>query len=330
MGLLKKANDNINSLAVSTTQSNLETSNYKKKSQIEFFLSEVNKIKSGFEYSNELFKSLSSFLNISKGALLVREPESSIFMPTSFINIDITTTRHLRVHGTVLDENFNYYNKIINISDKSMKIFKQYLSIREFSALNSIILIPFYLRGTLSALLLIFDPSEKLINNAKEISLNSEIFTKKLIKSRKPFNNITKLNSTETNLEPINILQNYLDTNKSSDSLTFLVISLNFSQLRKSLIKLLQNTDSYEISNNIVKSITQLVSPTGKLLKISSEKYLIFYKIKPGKTSGIILHQINLAISSFFNISDSLPNIDADIKSFQNDESAKTMLEGII
>lgn len=329
MGLLRKARDNINSLAISNTPSILNSSICKKKNQIESFLTDINKIKPGFEYSDKLFKLLTVFLNISKGALLVREPESSTFIPTSFINFDITTTRHLRVPGSVFDKYLNYFNKIISIEDKNIKQFKQYLSIREYSALNSIILIPFYFRKNLSAMLLIIDPSENCLININDISSNSDIFTNKLIKSKKLISTKSKVNSSTDKLDPTYILQNYIDKNNSKE-INFLIISINFTLLRDSLIKLLPNTDSYEISNNIIKSIYQLITPSGILVKILTDKHLVFYKLKKGKTSGIILHQINLAISSFFNISDSLPNIDAQIKSFNNTESAETMLEGII
>ena len=331
MGLLKKANKKILPKAILKTNSISKNSNNKKKNHIELFLTQIYAIKPGFEYSNDLFNSISDLLNISKGALLVRESESVTFVPSSFINIDITTIRHLRINASILDDQFNKYNEIINISNKSIKLFKQYISIREFAALTSLILIPLYLRGTLSALLLIIDPSEQVVSIAKEISLNSEKFTNKLIKSRIPFNKLNKSIDSELKLEPTTILENYIDGNKSLD-ITFLIIKINFSRLRDNLIELLPNTDSFEISNNIIKSITQLVNPTGKLIKINSENYLLFYKIKNGKTSGIILHQINLAISSFFNISNSLPNIEAEITAFQSNESnsAKIMLEGII
>ena len=131
--------------------------------------------------------------------------------------------------------------------------------------------------------------------------------------------------------EPVYTLQNYFEQNKSKD-VTFLIITIDFSALKEYLILELPDTDNFEISSNILKSITLLISPSGKLTKISSDKYLLFYTIKNGKTSGIILHQINLAISSFFNISKTLPKIETHIKSFQKNEyvSAKNMLEGII
>lgn len=331
MGLLKKANDNKKPLAVFKTQDNIDFSNNKKKNKIEDFLSEVNTLKPGFEYSKDLFDSLSVFFKINKGALLVLESGNSTFLPVTSKNIDITTTRHLRIDSTFFDKQFNYYNKIINISDKNIKLFKQYFSIREFAALNAIITIPFYHRGSLRALLLIIDPSDQLIHYAKEISLNSEKLTNKILKSRKPFNKLTERDSTEIKLEPIQILQNYIDNNKSED-ITLLIFTINFTLLRDNIMKLLSNTDSYEISNNIIKSITQLINPSGKLLNISSEKYLLFYKIRTGKTPGLILHQINLAISSFFNISNTLPEIDAEMKSYPINEceSAESMLEGII
>ena len=328
MGLLDKANGNKKSVAVLSTQN---SSGNKKKNHINDFLFSISNIKPGFEYSKELFNSLCVFFNISKGALLFRDSDLNTFSPVSFINIDITTTRHLRIDSNIFDVNNSIFNKKVNITDKNIRIFKQYLSIREFSALDSFIIVPFYLRGILNALLFIIDPSTELVSNANEISLNSEIFTNKLIKSQKPFNNVLKSSIKESKSEPVYSLQNYFELNQLKD-VTFLIITINFTELKDFLISQLSDSDTFEISNNIFKSITLLISPTGKLVKLSSENYLLFYIIKKGKTSGIILHQINLAIASFFNISKTLPKIETQIKSFQKNEyeSAKIMLEGII
>ncbi len=332
MGLLNKAVSNKKALAHIQTHSNsVQLENIKKKNQLKEFIYEIASIKPGIEYASELFNSLCLFLSISKGALLVRDTEGTTFSPTSFVNLDLTTTRHLRIESTIFDEKFNMYNEIINTSDINIRLFKQYMSIREFSALNCVFIIPFYQRGTLSALLFLIDPSEKIISNAKEISLNSEKFTVKLIKSLKPFNKILKSDNNKSNMEPISALQDYIKNIHLQD-ITFLIVTLNFTDLRNYLIKQLPNTESFEITSNIIKSITQLISPSGKLIKLSTEKYLLFYTIKTGKTPGIILHQINLAVSSFFNISKTLPEIETQIKTFQKNDykSAEISLEGII
>lgn len=332
MGLLNKANGNKKSLAHLKTQIPADhIQNIKKKSQIKDFLNDISTIKPGIEYSRDLFNSLCNYLDISKGALLVRDSDGTTFLPTSFINIDLTTTRHLRIDSTIFDEQFNMYNKVINISDNNIRLFKQYLSIREFSALDSVFIVPLYQRGTLSALLFVIDPTEKLISNSKEISLNSEKFTIKLIKSLKPFNKVLKSDISKIDIEPVAALQDYIEHNIQKD-ITFLIVTLNISDLRDYLVAQLPNTESFEITNNIIKSITQLISPSGKLVKLSSEKYLLLYTIKTGKTPGIILHQINLAVSSFFNISKTLPKIESQIKSFQRNDydSVEILLEGII
>ncbi|MCK5197268.1 MAG: hypothetical protein KAR21_02900, partial [Spirochaetales bacterium] len=74
-----------------------------------------------------------------------------------------------------------------------------------------------------------------------------------------------------------------------------------------------------------------LISNSGKLTELSSDQYLLFYKIKSGTTPGLILHQINAAISSFFNLSNDLPKIEVDIRIlYSEDDSAGSILEGFI
>jgi hypothetical protein len=331
MGLLKKANDNKVSFAPSKGGLDSRIKNIKKKKQIDSFLQEIKKINQGFEYSKNLFNCLCNFLNMNKAVLLVIDTENNTFIPGSYINIDLTTTRHLRIKSNILKEQFNNYNEIIDITDQKIKIFKQFFSIREFSALNSIILTPFYLKGTLTAILMIMDPLENNINMLRDISLNSDKFMNKLIKSRKPFTNLKVNNIKEIVKDPNIILMDYI-SNNTLQNILFLIITVNISDLKEALTNLLPNSDSFEISNNIIKSITQLISPTGELVKLTSDKYLIFYKLRKGKTSGIIIHQINLAIASFFNLNATLPDIQTEIKTIPENSynNSETLLEGII
>jgi len=331
MGLLKKANDNKISLAVLKSHSNPDNKNYKKKNQIEHFFLEIGKIERGIEYSRLLFGSFSNFFKIHKGSLLLLEPESNTFVPVSSINMDLTTIRHLRIPSIVLDKQFLFFNEIITIPDQKVKILKQFFSIREYSAMTSLILVPFYYRGILNSALLIIDPSTEIVETAREISLMSEKFVKKLLNSRKPFNNSVHLDKGEPDKDPEIILQKYIDRNIKKN-ITYLIIKINLSLLKETLVHLLPNSDSYNISKDIIKSIIQLINPTGELVNISSDNYILFYKIKTGKNPDLILHQINLAISSFFNLSQTLPKIETELKSIPDYlcGKAETILEGII
>lgn len=331
MGLLKKANDNKLSLAVLKSQSDADNIFYKKKNRIEHFLLEISKIKQGIEYSRLLFESFSNFFEIQKGSLLLLETESNTFLPVSYINMDITTTRHLRIPSIVLDKQFLFFNEIITIPDQKIKILKQFFSIREYSAMTSLILVPFYYRGILNSALLIIDPSAEIVETAREISLKSEKFVKKLINSRKPFNNTVNLNKRKPDKNPELILQEYIDKNIQKN-ITFLIIKINLTLLKETLVQLLPNSDPYDISKDIIKSITQLINPTGEFISISSDIYILFYKIKTGKNPDLILHQINLAITSFFNLSQTLPKIETELKSIPDYqcEKAETILDGII
>ncbi len=331
MGLLQKANDNKIPLEQIHYQKDSGVPLEKKKKLIENFIEKVKLLKQGYEYSLKLFEELSIVLDFTKGALLLLDSEINVFVPITYKNLDLTTSRHLRIKKNILLNQFKDYNKIINISDSKIKLFKQYFSIREFSALNSIIILPFYNTGILTAILLVVDPFTEIVKIFNDITSDTEKFILKLIESQKPFSKSTKFNSNFEIPEPQLVLQEYIDNN-NIDGISFLVVKINFTLLENALIKLLPNSESYNINNNIITSITQLISPTGKLIKINYNNYLLFYKIKTGKTSGIILHQINLAISTFFNLSEPLPPIEAEIKTIPDNlaETAESILEGLV
>ena len=322
MGLLSR---------ISSLQNNSDPIVRKKKSLIEVFFSDAKKLCTGFEYSEQLFKLLCRDLYIEKGALLIPDSEGSRFLPVSFLNIDMTTTRHLRIERTILETQFNHYNEIISDSDNRIKLFKQYFSIREFSALNSLMLVPFYIKGTLSAFLFIINPKKEIVEIAGEISLKSEKLIYKLLNSRKPFSTISMPVRNDLDTSPVIILQDFIDNN-IAEYITILIITMNIKHLKNSLIKLLPNADSFEISNNIPSSINRLISNSGKIIRLHPDQYLMFYKIKTGTTPDLVLHQINTSITSFFNLSVSLPEIEVDIKTYQasGNNSASTILEGIV
>ena len=322
MGLLSKVADYKNTNEVIVR---------KKKNLVERFFLDAKTIVNGFEYSGVLFELFCKYLGIKKGALLIPDKDINTFFPSSYLNTDMTTTRHLRIERVILETQFQDYNEVIYNNDNRIKLFKQYFSIREFSAIDSIMLVPFYIGGILSALLLIIDPENDKVEVAREISLNSEKLINRLLLSRKPFSTISVVEKNEIETNPVLILQNFIDNN-ISDNFNILIVTMHIKQLKDAMIKLFPNTDSFEISNNIVLSIKRLISNSGKLFELSSDKYILFYKIKSGTTPGLIIHQINVAISSFFNLSVSLPEIEVDIRLFpaSGEHSAESILEGII
>lgn len=322
MGLLSKVVD---------LQNNADVIISKKKNLLERFFLDAKKLRTGFEYSGLLFDLLCRDLLVKKGSLLIPDNEGKTFIPASYLNIDITTTRHLRIERIILETQFHNYNEIIFSDDSRLKLFKQYFSIREFSALNSLMLVPFYVGGTLSAILIVIDPEKETLEIARAISLNSEKLINKLLNFRKPFSSTVKAGKKEIDTNPVKALQEFIDNNISED-IIILIADMQIKKLKDALIKVLPNNDPFEISNNIVSSIKSLISNSGKLVELSADQYVLFYKIKSSTTPGLILHQINTAISSFFNLTVSLPKIEVEIKTNSASEnySAETILEGII
>ena len=327
MGLLTKLNEKKKPLGNNDYISSINT---KKKNQIEKFLEKADSLDHGFEYSNKLLELYSSLLDFKKAALLVPEQYNEILVPLSFSNIDVTTVRHLRIQYTIFSNEFNNYCEILKKNNKKIKFLKQYFSIREFSALNSVLLLPFYSRNSIKAVLLIIDPKDNVLKICKNISSLSEKYILNMYKSIKPFTNISKPNEQDKAANPVLLLQGIINSIKTNMSV--FIITVDFESLKNAIIHYLPNIEPYEISNNIFKAISKLVNPDGKIYKTTSVKCLLFYKIKKGKSLDIMIHQLNLAISTFFNLSSSLPPIQTSIKEIDLDETtnANKILDGFI
>jgi len=332
MGLLTKINDKKTSLINQTViPENLEIK-IKKKNKIDNFFVTAATLNQGFQYSNNLLMLFSKLMDFNKGALLVLEQDNNIFIPVSYLNIDITTVRHLRIQFSTFSTFSDNYFKKINKNNIIIKSFKHYFSIREFSALNSIIVVPFHINGLIKSILLIIDPTEEALELCKDVSLQSQKIILKLLKSRNPFSSNQNIVKVHNNSDPILLLDSFIEELRNQDKYTLKLILINFNFLKNSIMEFLPNVETYEISNNILKAITKLISPDGELYKLNSEKCLLFYKLKKGKSIEIILHHINLAISTFFNLPGELPSIETSIKEISNNnlDSADTILAGLI
>jgi hypothetical protein len=331
MGLLKKVNENRESLAVLDSKDSTYKESSKKKNDVSSLILKLENLDPGIEYSNSLLNELCIFYGAEKASLLMFDPDSKYFLPISSKNIDLTTIRHLRIDLTLINSSTTLFSQIIYPESDTFKSFKQYFSIREFSALESLFFLPFFKKDTLIGFLLLLNPTDLEIETSRFLLSQSTQFILKLLNSRKPFNNKSIDKADEVNLNPKECLQDYITSN-NIDGITFIAASLSIKSLLNELIVLLPDFDSYDIANDIIKAIKQLISPTGMLIKQDGHKYLLFYKIKNGKTPGIIFHHINHAISSFFNISKNLPDIEVILNYTQGGPniSADSLLTDIL
>ncbi len=298
MGLLSKI---IESQSTEFKNSNKEAT--------DLFFSEIKSLEIEFEYSKKIFNLLCLHLKIKKGALLILDKTNNSFSPGIILNLDMTTSRHFRIESTFFDEHVSNFNKITFKENLFLKGLKQFFSIREYSALRSLMVVPFYLFGELNAILVIIDPNEKIVTTARGISLGSEKITKKLLKSRTPFN-IESNNVPDPEREdPYKILENFISSSLYGENRALLIISLNVKSLLTTLNELLPDTDPFEIYKDVIHAIIKLISNSGVLVRLSADKHLIYYRLRTGTTPNLITHQINLAIATFFSIKNILPKI---------------------
>ncbi len=300
--------------------------------QTESFFFDAHSIETGFEYSKNIFTLLCEYLSIEKGALLILDEKTSTFVPGNLLNLDITTSRHFRIESSFFNNQVNNFNRIILKENPLFKEFKHYFSIREFSALASIMFVPFYLNGTLTSVLIIIDPEERSVKTAREISFGSAKIVKKLLKSRSPFSNGSSTFTEPANKDPYSLLETFINSSNIDEPKSLLIIKLNIKKLTEELQKSLPEADIFNIYNDVIQSISKLVSNSGELIKISEISYLVYYSLRKESTPGLIIHQINVAVSAFFSLDKKLPDISESNVVFKGPitVSVQSLLEGFI
>lgn len=266
---------------------------------------------------------------VNKGALLLYESERELFAPWAMIGLDPTSTRKLRIpHSTVHKHFFPLHP--FRGSIQEVEFLRDHFSVRQFDALEEILIVPFYHKETVIGLLMIADASVSL-NEQEEFLLSTlEELSNFMYKSRESF--YTKPSGTlHRSEESLEVTDNLIKKAQKEDK-NLILIKLETTRIVEHLLYCLDKADPYRLRQDILRIISSMAGENGRVIYSEYSHCILLIEAKSLTRGKILLHQIYNSLNSYFALEDSpLPQISSVERHYPKDgETAETLLEGLI
>ncbi|MEW5814337.1 MAG: hypothetical protein AB1798_02935 [Spirochaetota bacterium] len=294
---------------------------------------ECASIPPGIEYPVNLFGVLKKHMQISKGALLLLDTEQGMFIPLAITGFDKTTHHRLRLPGNLdgLIEEYEDSKVKIYPRDK-LTLLRPYFSIREFAILEKALIFPFTHTGKLLSLLLIVESS--LPDSDDELSklfdALSPLVSPNIYASR--FDKFNKLASMqmEKSADLHNEVKTMINTAEAAGNEMILLV-ITIENLISTILAGSQDADGYRVKNDILRILSAMVSGTGKVFTLDNDRLLFLISGKSVHNEKLLLHQIFLALKSFFRKINEMPELLHAVRKYPQDgRDAVTLLNGLL
>ncbi|MCK4541044.1 MAG: hypothetical protein KAU17_02300 [Spirochaetales bacterium] len=269
----------------------------------------------------KLFTLYADFFNIHKGALLILDREDNQLVCWASKGLDPTTRHHLIVPPEIVLLNDDPLPRSC-VKDE-LEPFKSFFSIREFSMLEHLHLLPLALDGKIFACFFIIDASpfpESLDTRFSEIS--SLLHTTGVILSESQLFSILHIEGTEISAltDLFTAMDFHIDqAREKDDCLHFLILPLKITKEEG-------DVEYYRIKQDILKILSSLVSGVGEVYIYKKNFVLLLVSGHLMNDMDLLTHQIFQTMQGYFN--EQMPLLDAIIRSFPVDgDTAESLLK---
>jgi hypothetical protein len=267
-------------------------------------ITKISELKEGVETPGQIYTLLKEELSIQKGAFLVQETQSEMFMPWALTGYDKTTSHRLRIPRSVVLPMFTgdspsclYIN-----SEDSMAFLRPFFSIREFGLLEKVILCPFFFKQEILGFLLISD-SPILEDDSKERALS---FIYNLAKAASP----VLYHTREKKLERLSLHQPAVKSDIAGELIKIFKMSKNehkemililFSvqEAARQIQQHVADAELFRIQHDLTGILTSMLCDAGGVLALNESTLLLIVSGKSMRDETLLIHQISLALNDF-------------------------------
>ncbi len=265
---------------------------------------------------------------------MLPDSTSGMFLPWASTGYDKTTGHRLRLPSNLLEEiSILSENKPKLIKKSSLDLFKQFFSMREFSILERMAIVPLRYDDQTAGILLITDAGILSLSDDEVVQILTDISNEAgniLFSSRQQKLEKLQFSDKEQSIDPYQTLSAYIEDAKSSGKHVRILL-IDLTNFENQLKDTLQDADAFRINQDLYKIVASMIPEQGEVIHIAYSKLLIFL---PGRTlidPNLLLHQMKLALKRFFHVQDDLPEIESFVRSFPEDgEDENELLKGLL
>jgi len=266
-------------------------------------LSCIHDTKTDLQAPAELFTIIREVFFIEKGSLLLLNHREQQFIGWAHQGYDKTTRHRLRLPYDIVNRFFSERNCApILLEHPDTATLRHFFSIREYSILEKIYLLPFIYQDKIIGILLVTSSPILLESDESFFEPFKNVFTtiaKIIYHSREE--KLNKLSQTE--VKPKNLILQQItclteQAHHHETKVYFIVF--NLKDLLETVQRDLENIDVYRMQEDIFQIITSMMPENDKIYFVDPYKLLVILSGRYHINDKLFVHQITIALRQLY------------------------------
>ena len=274
---------------------------------IRSMLDELQTIQPSLEAPAHVFAVLKRNLLLTKAAILLPDPDERTFVPWSLSGFDVTTQRRLHIPE---DSAYSLFPRrtasFLLLSGDELQPIEQYLSVREFTTADSVVLAPFFHEAKLLAILVIAEtPFFELDHTILQVmySASEDKIASLLFNSRDTRISHIQLPLLFSHDQLPAMAQEALREHTGED-ITLLMLQLSADRAVEGIATHARETDRYRITQDVTRLVNTMISGLGTVF-LYPEHRLVLLRLERGGNERrldveLLLHQMGCRLRDCF------------------------------
>ncbi len=267
--------------------------------RLEALLTRLGELENGIEAPGRFFALVKEQLKLKRAALLLYDPVRMVFAPWAAHGFDETTNHHLRIPlGANEIMNRLAAGKVFLLSDPDvLRRFQQFFSLREFSTLEHLLLVPFIHENKFMGILLIAELEGEL--NQSDLS-GFEILAVRtaglFYQAREKHLEAAKRGIPE---KPESLRESVRDALQSCMAAGAgpLMIGINTANIIEAVKVRNPYIDLFRLREDLARVILSLFQSLGPVFQIDRQRILILVTRTPERDADLLLYHLKKTLT---------------------------------
>ena len=285
----------------------------------------------GFDIFNQIFKDLVSILNIEKGLLLTYNRMDNSYIPWAAKGYDKTTLGRFRFSVNEIQDLTGKEKSAVILPQKKITPFKPYLSMKDLSLMEQLMIIPFFHNGNFHAYLFISESPMLKFDGTKIFELL------KIISEAGRFIYINR----ESRFEHLNLPPRFLVPDQKEEILNYIeshavevlyLCRLPLGSFLNEMKKIFPYTQEDAVKSDCLFFFSTFLNDTGAVFDIPGQEILMIIKQNRFPDRELLFHQISLAMKNIYTELVQTPGMIPDIQIINGPDRKKNgaILESLL
>ena len=207
---------------------------------------------------------------------------------------------------------------------------REYFSVREFDAIDDMLVLPFHRDDTVIGLMIIVRTSVPFEEQEQFLLSEIDRLSVFMYESRELLSGKTG-EAVYADDEAIEKTSKLIEKAKAEGK-NIVIIRLEITPLVDHLASRLENAEEFRLRKDVLNLISSMISGSGKIICSAADHCILLIESRSLTHGRLLLHQIHHALENHFSLDDApLPDLSYTERLYPRDgEKAESLLEGLL